>query len=180
MNQKEVWADVKGYEGYYQVSSLGNVKSLERRVWNKANKSFSNIKGMILKNDIKSKLYYQVGLTKKGCRKSYLGHRLVAQAFISNPENKPQVNHINEIKTDNSVNNLEWVTSSYNINYGKRSDIVSKKASKPVVKLTLNGVLLSTYKSALLAEKDGYSRFCISMCCKNKIKSHAGFNWQYL
>lgn len=176
--QEEVWKDVKGYEGLYQVSNLGNVRSLDRHVWNKANNSFSMLKGRNLKQDCKDKLYKQIGLAKNGKYKKFLVHRLVAELFVLNPENKPQVNHIDENKLNNNYLNLEWVTSSENINHGKRNDTVSIKVKKQVKCIDKNGNE-TYYDSALDAEKNGFSRFCISLCCNNKIKTHKGFTWEF-
>ena len=122
----EEWRDIKGYEGYYQVSNYGRVRSLDRVIDNRI------IKGK-LKCIKYSKLgYCIVSLYKNGTPKFYLIHRLVAEAFIPNINNFPQINHKNEIKADNRVENLEWCDSSYNINYGKRNKIVTEKKSKKV------------------------------------------------
>ena len=144
---KEIWKDVNGYEGFYQVSNLGRVKSLDRIVKNKGlikKESFIK-KGRILKQRTsKSKGlitgYYRVLLTKEKVGKNFCVHKLVAEAFIPNPENKPQVDHINTIISDNRVENLKWVTSKEN----NRNDITMKKKSK----YKING------KSAVQAAKE--------------------------
>ena len=108
----EVWKDIKGYEGLYQVSNLGNVMSLHYRG--------TKNKKQLLKPAKDKDGYLSIALYKDGKTKQYRVHRLVASAFIPNPNNYSQVNHINEIKDDNRVENLEWCTAKYNNNYGDR------------------------------------------------------------
>ena len=117
----EKWRDIPEYEGIYQVSNLGNVKVLDRVV-NSAIKHSDKVKriGKTLKQYNKNG-YMQVTLTINTKRKYYNVHRLVAQAFIDNPQNLPQVNHKDENKLNNNVNNLEWCTAKYNCNYGSRN-----------------------------------------------------------
>lgn len=112
---KEIWKDIEGYECYYQISNFGRVKSLERI-------STQNvlIKERLLKQNIR-KEYYYVELNKDGYAKKYSIHRLVGQAFISNPENYPCINHIDENKLNNNVENLEWITVKGNVNHGTRN-----------------------------------------------------------
>ena len=114
---KQIWKDIEGYEGKYQVNQIGQVRSLNYHMTGKTKrlKPVTNTFG-----------YLQVHLSKNGKCKYYVVHRLVAQAFIPNPDNLPEVNHINEVKTDNRVSNLEWCTREYNNNYGARNERVSK------------------------------------------------------
>lgn len=109
---KEVWRDIKGYEGYYKVSNLGNVKSVDRVINNGGVKYTA--KGKLLKLQHNGHGYYQVSLSKKGKRKSYKVHRLVAEAFIPNTRKLNHINHIDGNKLNNNVTNLEWVTQQEN------------------------------------------------------------------
>lgn len=113
---KEMWKDILGYEGLYQVSNLGDVRSLKYAGGNKVK--------MLKQATVNG--YKRVSLVKNGKGKNYLVHRLVAIAFIPNPDNLPIVNHKNEDKTNNNVNNLEWCTQEYNINYGTRNERASE------------------------------------------------------
>lgn len=175
---EEIWKEIKGYEGLYEVSSYGRIKRLEREYWHTHNKTNNKIKEIILKLDSINKKYEQIQLTKNNTIKKFLVHRLVAIAFIPNKHNKLQVNHIDENKLNNNVNNLEWCTQSENINHGNRNKIVADKISKQIKSIDKNGNE-KFYKSALDAEKYGYSRFCISMCCNKKILSHKGLKWEF-
>jgi hypothetical protein len=114
MSNEEIWKDIEGYEGYYQVSNKGRVMSLSREVV--CNNSTRVIKERILNQVINKKLGYKyVMLSKDNKQKNHRVHRLVAQAFIPNPESNPQVNHIDYDKTNNNASNLEWVSQSENM-----------------------------------------------------------------
>ena len=113
MIQDEVWKDIEGYEGLYQVSTCGNIKSLAKPRKNGNGRCYIQ-KEKLLKQSFTSTGYKKVELYKDGKRKSFKVHRLVAIAFIPNPDNKPEVNHIDGNKINNNIDNLEWVTSSEN------------------------------------------------------------------
>lgn len=131
MMQHEIWKDIQGYVGLYQISNLGRVKSLERYKDNKGTKQFCAER--VLKQNYIGQ-YLKVVLQKNSKQKMFLIHRLVAEAFIPNPENKPQVNHKNGIKTDNRVENLEWVSRSENMKHARIYPLLQIKA------LALNGL----------------------------------------
>jgi hypothetical protein len=113
MENSEIWKDVVGYDGLYQVSNFGNIKSLDRKRWSGRNNSYSLFKGKELSKS-KRRGYLRVSLTKSKIEKTFSIHRLVAIAFIPNPENKPQVNHKDGDKLNNNEWNLEWNTASEN------------------------------------------------------------------
>ena len=160
--KKEYWKPVVGYEGHYQVSNFGRVKSIK----------FG--KEIILKQHIR-RGYYSVGLSKNGILKRYSVHRLVAQAFIDNTDNLPQVNHKDENPLNNNVNNLEWCNSEYNNNYGTRNKRVSEKMtngklSKPVLQYDLEGNLIREWASACECGRNGFDTGAVNACCNNKYK----------
>ncbi len=139
----EFWKDIKDFEGLYQVSSKGEIRSLDRLVWNKANQSHSFIKGTIKILDLKGKKYAQIGLARDGKYKKKLIHRLVADAFICNPDNLPEVNHKDLNKLNNDVENLEWVSRLTNAQHAKVNgsyDNFPSGSQKPNSKLTEDAV----------------------------------------
>lgn len=128
---EEIWKDIAGYEGLYQVSNLGRVKSLDRTVQYFRNGKLETkiFKSKIMKQNYTSAGYLMIYLRKDGKDKYNAVHRLVAQAFIPNPNNLPCVNHKDEVKDNNSVNNLEWCTHIYNCNYGTAIERMRKKVT---------------------------------------------------
>lgn len=164
---KEIWKPIEGYPDY-EVSSLGRVKSLK----------FGKEK--ILKGIKDKNGYLRVILYKEGKLKGYSVHRLVAQAFLPNPDNLPQVNHRNENKTDNRVENLEWCDSSYNTNFGTRTERITKANSIPILQFTKSGEFVKKWNNAKEVERDlGISSSNIYKCCKGKLKSIGGYEWGY-
>lgn len=149
----EEWKDIKGYEGLYQVSNLGRVKSLKRRVDIKGNR-YRNTKDIIRGQKV-SRGYLVINLAKDGKKHFYSVHRLVAQAFISNPNNYPCINHKDETRTNNTVNNLEWCTAKYNNAYGSHQERVSKALSKVICKPVLLTNLDTGMKLVTLSAKEG-------------------------
>ena len=177
--KKEYWKPVVGYENLYEVSNLGRIRSFDRWVKSK-NGSIRICRGRILKPYTNKDGYLCVVLSKNNKHKTYKVHRLVAEAFLPNPNNLPQVNHKDENKQNNNVENLEFCDCKYNINFGTANARRSKTISKAVVQYTLDGTFVREWPSAMDAERNGgFSSVCICMCCKGKIKSHKGFIFLY-
>ena len=171
---EEIWKDIAGYEGLYKVSNLGRVKSL------------NYLRKGIEKDRIPNKNnsgYLIVGLHKDGKIKNFLIHRLVAEAFIENVNDLPQVNHIDENKLNNRVENLEWCSAKYNSNYGEHNyNLRNTKSSKVpnVLQYTLDGKFLNEYVSGRDAErKTGIPHGGILQCCQGKWRTWKGFIWKY-
>ena len=205
--EMEVYRDIEGYEGLYQVSNLGNVKSLKRLI--KKGRKCSTI---IEKPDLIMKLknhrsgYLCITLCKDGKRKMYQIHRLVALAFIPNPDKLPCINHKDENKTNNCVDNLEWCDRKYNNTYGNRikkaietykinnqngeyifKGLLTKKikgssnAEKPVIQLSKDGIEIEKYKSLSEASRQTKINLGhIGECLKGKRNIAGGYIWKYL
>ena len=142
------------------------------------------MKSKVIKIQKNNKGYYVVNLYKKGKGKTKLIHRLVALAFIPNPNNLPEINHKDENKQNNMMDNLEWCERNYNNNYGKQSKIgrrlSSEKRMKKINQYDLNGNLMKTYKGVRIAEEEtGVHNSNIIKCCKGKVKSAGGYIWKY-
>ena len=177
---EEVWRDVKGYEGLYQVSDQGRVKSLERTFIDKIGRE-RYVKERILKPSFNGRGYLFVNLYAGGKPKMHKVHRLVCQSFHDNPENKLDVNHINENKTDNRACNLEWSTRKENCNHGTRNVRMAIAKSRPIAQYTLNGKLLKVWPSAKeVGRQTGFSRGSISKVANGKRKQAYGCIWKYV
>lgn len=169
---KEIWKDIKGYEGLYQVSNLGRIKRL-RFINKNTNIERERIKNLKLRKDG----YLEVSLYKKGKGKSVQVHRLVAQAFIPNPTSKLQVNHIDGIKTNNKVSNLEWVSISENAIHSSR---VLKNNVRKVNQYDLKGIHLATYSSIKIAsEITGIKASSISNVLGKRRNKAGNYIWKY-
>ena len=178
---REIWKDIKDYEGLYQVSNWGRVKSL----------CFGKEKMLQPVKHKNGYLYVSLG------RKKIISiHRLVAEAFIPNPNNLPQVNHKDEDKTNNFVGtpendykdgNLEWCDCKYNINYGTHNKRVSdtqindQNKSKKVIQFTLDGEFVREWPSVNECRRNGFNQGHVAACCRGntKLKTYKGYKWKY-
>lgn len=180
---EEIWKDIKGYEGLYQISNFGRVKSLNH-LKRLGAKTILH-KGKILKQQIiKTNGYFSVALSKKSKVKRYLVHRLVAQAFVENLKNYNVINHKDENKLNNNATNLEWCSYNYNNNYGNHGQKISKtrnfNKNKKVYQYDLNGNLINIFKSSLEAKRFfKIKNNSITRCCRNLQKTAGGFIWKY-
>lgn len=183
----EEWKNIEGFEGLYQISNCGRVKSLPR----------NTTRGKLLKPGKLANGYLQAVLYKDGKRFQKKVHRLVAQAFLPNPNNLPEVNHKNEDKelnfvyinvdgsVDESKSNLEWCTTSYNHDYGTRIERVRQattngKCSKTVLQLSLDGEFIKEWPSTHEIQRQiGFAQPHISACCLGKSRTSYGFIWRY-
>lgn len=178
MTHKEEWKDIKEYEGKYQISNLGNVKALDYK---------RTKKEKILKPRINSTGYMVVNLYKNAKFKTFKIHRLIAQAFIINPENKPCINHIDGNKLNNSIDNLEWCTYRENTIHAIKNGLASSPKprygldnykAKSVKQYSLDGKFIKHWDCIREASKY-LNATHISDVCKGKRKSSKGFIWRY-
>lgn len=153
--------DIKGYEGLYAVTSCG-------KVWSYKRKKF-------LSQRLDRYGYLIINLSKNGVPKTYLVHRLVAEAYIPNPLGLPQVNHRSENKTENHINNLEWISAKDNVNYGTRNERAARANSKPVHCVELDRVFPSMKAAGEELHIDSQN---ISACIKGRAKTSGGYHWE--
>lgn len=186
---QEIWKDIPGYEGYYQASNLGLIRSIDRTIKTKYNKLVP-LKGKILKQHIDACGYSYVSMYKNNKHSTLAVHRLVAMAFIPNPENKSDVNHKNCIKTCNVVNNLEWMTRSQNVKHAFDNGLGTKywegkfgkhhHSSKKINQLDLNGNFIKSWDGITEASRHlPVTRKGISNALTGKSKTSAGYKWEY-
>ena len=179
----EEWRAIKGYEGLYEVSNLGRVRSLDRiqsrSSW-RQREFMQYYKGRILKQQRNNKGYYTVILQVHKKYDMRLVSRLVAEAFIPNPNNLPVVNHKDQVPTNNVASNLEWCTTKYNVTYANAVEMRVAKVSRPIEQLTLDGKHVAFYKSANEAQRiGGYDHTNIGRVIHGKQKQYLGFLWRY-
>lgn len=164
--ENEIWKDIKGYEGLYRISNTGKVYSVRN---NKLFVSCTCGAG-----------YQKVVLSDNGVYKNHLIHRLVATHFLENPQNLPMVNHIDENKKNNHVNNLEWCSHKYNMNHGTRTERAAKKLRKKIRGTSIDEQEVIELDSITDGEKNGFSRLGITACLKGRNKTHKGYTWEYV
>ena len=164
MSEVETFVKIEGFEKY-EVSNLGKVRNIKS--------------GRVLKTSLNNNGYLRLFLCKNNKRKHLYLHRIIATAFIDNPEEKPQVNHIDENKLNNDLSNLEWCTVRENLIHGTRTKRAAEKCFKKVIQLDLNDNVLNEFESMRQAEqKTGVLVKNISSCCNGKRKSAGGYKWR--
>lgn len=184
MNNIEIWKDIPGYEGYYQVSTFGRVKSVNRTTENhrktpKDTKWYRFFPEKQITPELTHTGYLRIKLTKLGKRNKFYVHRLVAAAFIENPMNLPYVNHIDENKINNNVTNLEWCDHDYNMHYGTLQKRKAESHKKKIVQYSKLGEYIKTWDSATDAAKAlGFvqQRICYA-CMYDKV--YKNYIWRY-
>ena len=186
METIEIWKDIQGYEGFYQVSNLGRVKSVERDKFLPNGTFHRKKKKKILAPFLNNKGYSSVKLCKNGKKKAILIHRLVAEAFLPNPENKSQINHKDEVKSNNAVENLEWCDAFYNNHYGTRTARAvqnhkyPKLGNHPKARAVFCVELNKKFDSIRRAEEElGICRMSIGKACRGERNTAGGFHWRY-
>lgn len=181
----EVWRSIVGYMDLYEVSNLGRVRSLDRIQYNPVAATHQTLHpGHIMRGRVSNNGYRTVGLRDiNGKRKTYSVHRLVAQAFIQNPDNLPFVNHKNYNKLDNRVENLEWCTEYDNVHYGRADEIrqLNQPKRKAVRQYTLNGDIVADYPTLVAAAKAANTtRQLVRECASGRLQTAGGYKWKYI
>ena len=184
----EIWKDIKGYEGIYKISNYGRVKTLRHkskcRSYNTGNRIVPHFEKIVNERitygDKTKSGYMQIRLCKDSIKKEVYVHRLVACAFLDNPKGYDFVNHKDEVKNNNHVDNLEWCTKSYNCIYSKNMDKANEQNKKPVLQFSINGNFIKEYPSIRIAASDNnMNHNGIVKCCKGKLKTSGGYMWKY-
>lgn len=177
----EIWKDIKEFEGYYQISNLGRLRSVDRVITTKAGWTQKNY-GKIIKSDcLQNSGYIKVDLHKNGKAYPRLLHRLVAEAFCDNSNNYNCVNHKDQNKLNNKADNLEWCTVMYNNHYGDCMQRGAEKQRKEFYQMDMDGNVIKKWKGFKHIQRElGYQRKLIYLCCVGKRDSYMGFKWSYV
>ncbi len=176
---KEEWKEIPGYEGLYEASSLGRIRSMDKTIRTYNGGSYTR-PGALKTACINKSGYSRLNLCKDGIVKPCLVHRLVAKTFIPNELNLPEVNHINEDKLDNRIENLEWCSHQHNMNWGHHNENVGRANGKPVVQFTIEGTKVKEYYSSHEASRmTGIIEQGINLCCLGRRQHAGGFRWKY-
>ena len=179
---KEIWKDIEGYEGLYQVSNLGRVRSTTRKqLANIRNNKYITKKGQVLTPMISNAGYGRVTLFKERKRKMYSVHRLVAMAFIDNPDNLPEVNHKDGNKRNNELHNLEWCSKSANVKHAYDNKL-TKHYTRKILQYGANGELLKEWDSLISITRElGFNFKTIQTVCagRGRAKRAFGYVWKY-
>jgi len=172
---KEIWKDIEGYEGLYQISNKGRVKSLVTRT-----NTGRMVKRSLILRPRSNHGYLYVSLAKDKTYRNKFVHRLVGQAFVSNPENKPCINHKDENKGNNFYQNLEWVTQKENANYGTRNRRAGLGHAKAIIQYDLNWNEIKRWESASAAARYFNVEPCtISSACCKRYETSCGYKWRF-
>lgn len=175
----EIWADVKGYEGLYLISTYGNCKTTNYRPgYGRIPEDINDI--MKIENPDNHQGYCTIKLSKNGKKRTARIHRLVAEVFIPNPNNYPCVNHIDGNKLNNHIENLEWCTHQQNMQHASLNNLVNRGKTTRIKQLTLNNEVVKVYKSIREAAREtGICRDSITKCLKGKQQQCNNFKWKY-
>lgn len=191
--KQEIWKEIEGFEGIYEISNFGKIRSVDRAI-TYVNGRVHVQHGVIRKAQIATNGYEIIDLSKNHVRKKFLVHRLVAIAFIPNPNNLPEVNHIDENKLHNYAENLEWCGIKENRNFGTRNirardskdyarigRINQLKQGRKIAQIDSNGEIVRIFPSIREAERvTGYFRQAISGCCNGLYKQAYGYRWKFM
>lgn len=180
--KEEIWKNIRNYEDYYEVSNFGRVRSKNRIIEQecKGKKVNFTYKGSILKQQLINSGYYVVSLSKSSIQKKFLVHRLVAETFLDNPKNYSQINHVDENKLNNNLDNLEWCNAKYNILYNNRAIKIGRKLGKKVFVYDKEHKLIHIFNSS----KEASYFLCIPdrgirKACTRNNNLYKNYIWSY-
>ena len=176
----EVWKPVRGYEKYYEVSNLGRIKSTDRLTVFKDGRKRTFYGKVLTIRTVNNSGYLTVGLHDSGKTRTFLVHRIVAEAFIDNPDGMVEVNHIDQNKLNNSAANLEGCTHRENVNHGDEIERGAKKQRRAFKQLDRDGNLIKVWQGFKQMQREtGYQRASVYRCCIGQRESYQGYKWEY-